>query len=192
MTVYSVDTAIRQSVYITVATLSIGISYGLVHAFGKYELYKVAAPSAGAICALVLWFFDHMLWRIRGFNQFLGIPNLNGEWKGVVNKPNAGTPLDVTVTISQTFHKLSIVLETATTRSRSEVIGLFVQDSRQITVQYTYIVKYTSGAQAGTPYGHGTNELTLRSEQKGLILKGPYYSSHSKNGSVEVRLARTT
>lgn len=185
MTSYSVDTEIRQKVYLGIASLSIVASYGLATAFGQSQFYKLAAPSSGALFAGLLWVFDRFLWRIPLISRVIGIPDLNGEWKGKVRR-QSGLPLQVRITITQRFHQLSIVLESDQTRSRSEVAGMFVEDPRQMTVNYTYIVEYTAGTEAGRVYGNGMNKLVLSEQTDALWLKGPYYSANSTNGHVEV------
>ena len=184
MTSYSVDTEIRQNVYLVIASLSILASYGLATVFGHNQFYKLVAPSAGALFAALLWIFDRILWRIPPISRAIGIPDLNGEWTGVVDRPTG--PLQVKITITQRFHQLSIVLESNLTRSTSEVAGMFVEEPRQVTVHYTYIVRYIAGPEAGRVYGNGTNLLVLSKQENKISLCGPYYSSNSRNGRVEV------
>ncbi len=183
MKTYTTDTPVRERVYFWLAVLSMALAFLVAIIFGHLLLYKLVAPSAGALFGIIAFLFDRYLWKIPLINACVGIPDLSGEWVGTVTSEDRQTKVSVTVT--QTFHRISLVLRSDRTYSESDLAGFRLQDTRNTQFVYTYLVEHSNGPDAGTPYGKGTNRLFLK-RGKPWVLSGPYYSSMSRNGHVEL------
>lgn len=68
-----------------------------------------------------LYSFDNVLWKVKWINKFLGIPNLNGVWKGMAKSSfDESKEYSMELTVKQTWSKISFVSEFLDTNSKSQ------------------------------------------------------------------------
>ena len=98
--------------------------------------------SAGVIYPLAHWFFDHRAWRHPKVLQFLGVPDLNGAWlcEGTTIDDNGEVRFrwTATVTISQTWEKIRVYLNTGSSSSASVSASLLKEPGRGFILMYSY------------------------------------------------------
>lgn len=144
MHVYSIDKDIRRKVIVGLFCVSIFISLILKFVFRVPVEYitecirKVALfdslyqmgnfldvfgdiISTPTIYAMLYILFDNVLWKVKWINKFLGIPNLNGVWKGMAKSSfDESKEYSMELTVKQTWSKISFVSEFLDTNSKSQ------------------------------------------------------------------------
>ncbi|MEF8699264.1 MAG: hypothetical protein V5B33_08045 [Candidatus Accumulibacter sp. UW20] len=128
----------------TACAIAITFVLGLANSWGFADhipAILMLPLSAGIIYPLVHWFFDHRAWRHPKVLQFLGVPDLNGDWLC------EGTTIDngeirfqwtATVTISQTWEKIRVYLNTGFSSSASVSAALLKEPGRGFILMYSY------------------------------------------------------
>ena len=188
---YSIDTNIRVPAYFWMAVISIFLSY-LINC--KYFIYLKSffftAPSAAVIFSFLVYIFDIFIWKLKNINKLLGVPDLNGEWIGfvkraLINKERNYEEIQAIMIISQTWHRISLIVESNISISNILIAGLFIENKKNLSIRYSYIVRDKTGSKSENYFGEGTAELMLRCEGDKKILAGPYYSTKSIEGYLE-------
>ena len=86
--------------------------------------------------------FDHWIWRRRFIQKFLGVPDLNGRWRcdGQTKDSEGNTQYTWTaeVTITQTWEKICIHLQTTQSASTSKAASLIKVPGRGYLLMYSY------------------------------------------------------
>ena len=86
--------------------------------------------------------FDRWIWRHKFIQTILGVPDLNGEWdcQGSTkdNDGNVTHEWTATVTITQTWEKIRVYLNTGQSRSRSKSASLVKEPGRGYILMYSY------------------------------------------------------
>lgn len=94
-----------------------------------------------AVFGALFFVFDRYAWRLPGFSRIVGIPDLAGKWDVSGKTEGAdGQPGDWTgeARIEQTWSKIAISLETASSRSRSAMASLERDPGHGYRVIYGY------------------------------------------------------
>lgn len=133
---YSIDSAARSKVYVTLALFSAGLPAGMAEVTAWAHQWIAAAPtvtwpvSFGATFGFLFAVFDRRLWRARPFTAWHSIPNLVGTWEASGVSSFKETPespnhtFTMKVIIKQTFTKLEVFTETAESTSRSTMASI--------------------------------------------------------------------
>jgi len=151
--------------------------------------YKTIPP-----VLLVAGFFVSYAWRWKIFHDwFVPFPDLNGTWQGVIQttwvNPETGkapSPIPVTLTIQQSFIKISCVMRTAEMTSRSYLAGFWLDNDEQVRMLgYSYHGKpLPTVADRSQPHeGTVVFEMVGRPVSK---LKGIYWTARKTTGEVEL------
>ena len=189
MVFYSLDKETRLRVYFVLAAISLAISYGISSIPFVANNRWAYSPSVLVVFGLLVGSFNKFLWRLPIINRLTEIPDLSGVWKGQLEKadpPEASEPkLDITLSITQTWQKIDLVLESDETRSHSKVVRLNIENSRKVAVAFLYSVEPTKGNQEGK-YSEGYNKLMLSTEGSRSTLGGPYFASKLRRGHLSV------
>jgi hypothetical protein len=86
--------------------------------------------------------FDKWVWKQKLIQMLLGIPDLNGEWDclGETKDDNGNVVFswNATVTITQTWEKIWVYLDTGQSRSRSKSASLIKEPGRGYVLMYSY------------------------------------------------------
>lgn len=97
--------------------------------------------------ATVFYFFGHLafnkwIWRRKFIQAILGVPDLNGEWECLGftkdNEGNVTYEWKATVTITQTWEKIRVYLNTGQSTSRSKSASLVKEPGRGYVLMYSY------------------------------------------------------
>lgn len=106
-------------------------------------------PTVVTIDSVIVFIFTRWLWKWNIFHNWLvPFPDLNGTWIGEIksdwiNETTGKTidPVPVMLTIKQSFHRMSCVMQTIEMKSYSYIEGFTIDFERQIK-QFSY--SYTS------------------------------------------------
>lgn len=147
-----------------------------------------------AIFGFLTNIFDNHLWKTKLINRFLDVPNLNGVWEGKLNSIRTENgqeiekKIDMTLTIKQTWRKMSCYSEFKDSDSESEYIHLDT-DNRQNPVLIFIYSNQSSDVNCKLPRYLGYNELKLR----GNKLSGQYFTNRdpSTKGTIALKKVRT-
>jgi len=148
----------------------------------------IGTPTAASFYGIFHWFFDNFLWcyRIRQFRPFSAIPDIRGTWKGELHSSYNNTNIEVVVFIRQTWEKLSIQLESDTSRSYTTMSVLNPDGDEHSGLQYVY---HNIPRPFGTTPDHwGYSDLQLSPDDK--TLTGSYATiGRSRNrGTITLHL----
>ena len=133
------------SIVATGCALAIPFAFDVVRTFGfslQVPTVLILPVSAAVIYPLVHWLFDHRAWRHPRMLQFLGVPDLNGEWacEGTTLEDSGKVRFawTATVTISQTWEKIRVYLNTSSSRSASISAALVKEPGLGFVLMYSY------------------------------------------------------
>lgn len=191
MILYALDTNIRTKIIawigIVAASTSVFASI-VVSKFPDSLPPLITAPSTIAIFGVFYYLFDNYLWKWKLFINIHGIPDINGEWEGVINRSDVITEetendIPIIITVSQTWSKIDLILENnddecCTGRTRSFARSATFNIQNPTVKLLRYIWEYEKA--------HGFSELRLRDDNGVKSLEGPYHSSANKKGYIQV------
>ena len=137
--------------------------------------------------------FNSCLWKCQLFRvltlQKISIPNLNGTWKGTgtTSHDEHAVEFCATLTIKQSWTKMSIELETNDSRSYSEMAALLRKDGTDFYVEYVYRNEPKPHARDSMSMHYGAARLRILEN----TLKGEYFNGRGRetNGGLELRRA---
>ncbi len=125
--------------------------------------------------------FNKWIWRQKIVQEALGVPDLNGEWvcQGVTkdSEGNVTYKWAATVTITQTWEKIRVYLNTGQSSSRSKSASLVKEPS----VGYVLMYSYQNEPRIGEPElrSHvGYCELQLSEDLKSA--EGDYFNNKGR------------
>ena len=135
----------------------------------------------GVVFIALFYLFDRRLWK----SKLSKIPNINGDWEGKIETShNDREEIDVKVTIKQTWSSISIILETANSRSKSEVASISMSKSR-LVYQYFNEPSFSSVKTLHKHYG-----VTMLDFKGNDILKGFYFTDRDRQTHGDISLKR--
>jgi hypothetical protein len=194
---YSTDSAERQYIPFFVAALAIGAAFLL---FGLLKKYHIDPPwwasppiDTMTLYGLFYFIFDRFIWRWRLVHRLriTRIPNLTGKWRGTVNPaPTNGVsagliaPIDIQLTVWQTWTRLIINGETELSTSHSLSGHIVVVDD--CSISYQYMNEPRASAPATMQTHRGTARLTVTEN----VLDGEYYSGRGRQNIGTIRLTK--
>ena len=179
---HSYDLEGREKVFIGLAVISIIFAWLLNSGLSAIEYepqWWLRIPSFAGIYSALYWLFDRHIWRWRLLKK-LGIiktPDLNGTWVGVIQSSYQGTTTEFTAIITQRWSKISIILETSESDSRSNAAILKVVDLPFPELIYTYSNEPKSKAPDTMNIHRGAAIL----EYKNFSLEGTYFTGRGRN-----------
>lgn len=127
-----------------VTTLAGSALMGHIMGWVSLQEHPVSIPVSAATFYVVGHFcFDRWLWKKSWVQKLLGIPDLNGKWQcaGETLDPGSGVATyhwAARVTITQTWEKIKVHLETATSRSHSVAASIVKNDDVGFVLMYSY------------------------------------------------------
>lgn len=135
--------------------------------------------------------FNKCIWRLKLVQTILGVPDLNGEWdcQGWT-KDNDGTVTyewNATVTVTQTWEKIRVYLNTGQSSSRSKSASLIKEPGRGYVLMYSY----QNESRIGEPElrAHvGYCELQLSEDLK--VAEGDYFNNKGRITFGRMKLVR--
>lgn len=195
---YSTDSPERQQIPFFIAAAAVACAYGISHIL---EGYGIDAPGwlspldTMTFYGLFYWLFDGIIWKWGWVHRIkiTHIPDLSGEWSGVVDPtPTGGVSAglvvrtDITLSIRQTWTRMLVTGRTKQSRSRSLTATLVVLD--ECSVSYEYLSEPLASAAPTMHMHRGTARLSLSND--GTVLEGEYYSGRGRQNVGIIRLTR--
>lgn len=121
---------------------------------------------------LYTW-FDKLLWRTRFIRGFVGIPDLNGTWEGVLKSSfEGGKKICMTLEIEQTWTKIRCDANFEKSSSKSNMASVFSDDYKSGVLSFAF-VNNSKDLNTETQKYDGFNIL----EYKGDMLTGRYFNN---------------
>lgn len=183
---YSVDTNSRHYVYFLIAAVALIVSF-LAGPLVDSAHARWLAPSAFSLFGLLLFWFDAYGWRTSWVAPFFGVPDLRGEYLGTVEF-DVDTPdhksYPVEASISQTWSKIEMRLDSGDTISNLRTCGFFVASGVRPSLLYTYNILSRDAPGERSKSGEGTAEMFILEEGDKLRLFGRTYSTKERTGRV--------
>jgi len=190
---YSTDSNERQKITFGLAVLAIGIAWALFRLFAFVHFtvpWWLDAPSTMGIFGFCYTAFDKVLWR-QGWVRRIGlvkVPDLEGKWQGHIKSSfdQNSKEHEVSVRIRQSWTRLSLLLESGNSVSRTLVGSLQVTTPEGPVLSYQYRNEPRPVALETMQIHYGTARLVLRDAD---VLDGDYYSGRGRQqyGSIILR-----
>lgn len=207
MTIYGLKNSIRKKVLIWISIISLIIgnalfilcnkallyiyaTYPVIKEFmDKWEYLGVFSVQITVVTTfgIITWWFNNYLWKTKPFLKILGLPNLNGIWEGALestyrSEDGQYVKTEMTLTIKQTFEKMSCISKFPKSESFGDIICLDTESSEGIVLKFTYINK-SRDIDCHLPQYPGYNELRLSDEN---TLSGMYFTQRipSTHGTI--------
>lgn len=188
---YDVEGRGRVVAALTVASLLIVwlLHIGLSTIDFKPQWWLSVPSFAGAYSALY-WLFDRYIRRF-GLLRTVGlvaVPDLGGQWIGEVKSSYAdlGATTAVSVTVLQRWSRISIILETTQSRSRSVAATFLTVDVPCPELSYLY-VNEPRGDAPDTMHMHRGTVILGATEDS---LEGDYYTGRDRREIGTLKLWR--
>lgn len=133
--------------------------------------------------------FDRYIWKLAFINVFVGVPNLNGTWKGTLisdfdgeGKGKEAAKHHCMLVINQTYSKVKVRFFTNESRSYSfsEEINLN-NEAQTKRLSYSYTNEASTLLRYKSPNHRGTVVLDLINDNK---LSGYYYTDRNTKGEL--------
>ncbi len=132
--------------------------------------------STAFIYWLFSWLFNKFIWKCSLIKKWHGIPNLNGEWTGSLNTSYHHSPIDMNMTIKQTWSEISFKSTFPTTQSKSysNVAAIYMDDLRGLSIYFGFINE-SSCLETKLQRYYGYNILSL--SQDSNIITAQYFNN---------------
>lgn len=181
---YSLTNNQREKTYYWMAAVSIMIS-SLLLLIDLKLIGKFILPSGFLIYGLFVQLFDKLLWKVKPISYLIKIPNLNGKWSGNASM-TSGLNESLYVTITQTWKRIDIVVETDETIANVLSATFYFDNEKNKYLKYIYSIKPTKPDPSFNRYGEGCTELRYRNDNNKETLEGTFFSSKFRGGSISL------
>ena len=183
---YQTDDSIRSNLLITAVLLAVALAYffnATLEYFNIQLPWWFESPSILGLYGLTYWLYDKYLWKIRWVQKidWIKTPNISGTWDAEIRTSHDGFSdcVSAIVIIRQTAFRISISMETDTSRSHSVQAALLKTDKvSEYELTYNYInhpkadsVK-TLNIHLGTAHLHISDNLQR--------MDGDYYTNRDR------------
>lgn len=154
------------------------------------DFWYLEIPSVLGYFSILYGIFDTHLWKVSFINQFLDLPNLNGQWKGTLQSSFNDYSVDYPheFIIDQTFSKIHIFNEVETSESHSIMGAINRLNSKYMVLKFEYLNEPTKPNPSGMVSHYGVN--TLKIYENGTKLKGEYYTDKNRKTHGNMRLVK--
>lgn len=210
MNTYELKSDIRQKVTIIIAIVSLLLGNTLFNLcnyltpylasllpsvtafFSQWEYLGVFSSqiTVGTVFAAISWWFDIQLWRIPLINKFLGVPDLNGSWEGVLEssfKENGvNKKVDMKLEIEQSWNRIKCTSTFPASKSYSDLVCLDSEGSQGTMLKFTY-TNHSEDLASGLTQFAGYNELRLNDAN---TLTGTYFTKRVPSTRGTILLVR--
>lgn len=153
---YNIDTDIRKNILICIFVLSIIVGNFLKARIGKLLIflniqftniqYWISVIPTQGLFAIMYKIFDKHLWKWSFFNKYLGIPNLNGKWKGIYySNFKCSDPSNCSCKFSNECNPKTkgIVYDKCLLKDKCEECPNYIKDGIQGDVNFTITQTFT-------------------------------------------------
>jgi hypothetical protein len=193
---YAADSNERRTITFGLAVLAVATAWlfgrllGLIHFVVPWWF---DAPSTMGFFGFFYTIFDRIVWRQRWVRRIglVKVPVLEGKWKGEVRSSfdEHAQAHEVSVIITQSWTRISLVLKSANSVSQTLVASLLVDTPEGAVLSYQYRNEPKPGALGTMQIHYGTARLVLRDA---AALDGDYYSGRGRRNFGSLTLYRVT
>jgi hypothetical protein len=195
---YAIDSEEKRYILFGLAILSIFAARGLSIALewaGLNPPWWIDMPSVLSFYGLFCGTFDRWFWKLSALRKIslVKTPNLGGTWKGfgASSFDKHATTYQGMLKIRQTWTRISIILETDTSVSRSGVAGIMTHDTAAPFLSYEYLNEPKANAKDKMHSHRGTARLSLKKSENMELLEGEYYTGRDRQHFGSMRFQRT-
>lgn len=146
--------------------------------------------TVATVFAFISWLFNKHLWQIPCINKFLGVPNLNGIWEGVLESSfqenGVYKKIDMKLEIAQTWNRMTCTSIFPSSRSFSDLVRLDSESSQGTMLKFTY-TNHSEDLSSELTQFAGYNELRLDDAN---TLRGTYYTKRTPSTRGTILLTR--
>lgn len=210
MNTYEVKSDIRQTVTLAIAVISLVLGNilfslsnflapiveshfpGVPSFFSQWDYLGIFSSqiTVAMVFSLIKWLFEKYLWRTQLINKFLGVPDLNGTWEGVLEssykKNGINVKVDMTLEIEQTWSRIKCTSIFPNSKSYSDLVCLDSEGPKGTTLKFTF-TNHSEDLDLGLPQFAGYNELRLNDAN---TLDGTYYTQREPSTKGTILLVR--
>ena len=144
-----------------------------------------------AIFSVLFVLVDRVVWRMGLVRRLFRIPDLNGDWDCIGSQidehGNVTNEWAASVSISQTWSRISVALQTGSSRSRSGPASIECDEGHGFRLLYTYQNEPAPGQQPLSPH-RGTCELIF--DNTCQAADGLYFNDHNRKSFGRMKLTR--
>lgn len=198
---YSIDNHPKDKVLFFLAFIAIASAPGINTLFQDFLQWLEASTGwvnsvttaipVFALFGFFYWIFNKFLWRVSTLRRILLVPDINGKWSvdGLTTLKN-GTEAEIewrgTITITQSWSKILIHLQTPQSSSKSVSGSIHLDEGVGYRVLYQY-QNAPSADQHDLEKHSGSVELMF--DLEGSSAKGYYYTDQHRNtvGTMQLR-----
>ncbi len=192
---YATDSEERTKIPFLVAGIAVALAF-LIHksldAVNWSSPWWIDFSSPLLLYGAFLYFFDHVGWK-WGWLRKIGIvkvPNLSGEWQGSLRSSfdEFSREHAAIIHIEQTWTRITIKLQSASSESLSVVAGLMLNSPDGKILSYQYRSEPRANAVDTMQTHLGTTWVAI-SKTNGE-LEGKYYSGRGRQNHGSISLTR--
>jgi hypothetical protein len=193
---YATESAERKIVPALLAVAAILAAWTLpkLVAFAGLTIpWWVDAPSVMGFYGLLHTTFDRWVWKWSAFCAIglIRVPNLNGAWKFHIVSTYRKTEIDASVNVHQTWRTIQIRLETAHSRSASQIASILTDDPNEFVLNYEFLNTPKQGMAADSMHMHrGSAEIRFPKDASILSGDGEYYSGRDRENQGQISVTR--
>lgn len=184
MHAYATNASDRDTTPLYIGFLAVASALALGSALDYFHLtvpWWIDAPSVMGFYGIYRSLFDTNVWSRTLFRRwrFSSIPDIRGTWVGYARSShNEGTYHPVLLYIHQTWTKISVILETTSSRSSSTMASLNTRESQEAGLKYEYLNE-PRAHEVVTMNSHRGN-AHLRLSPDGKRLEGDYFTGRGR------------
>ena len=149
------------------------------------------AITAFAVFSSLFTFFDRILWRNSVVRKLFRLPDLNGSWlcagSQIDDDGNVTNEWTADVTVTQTWSRISVALQTESSRSRSGPASIECDEGHGFRLLYNYQNDPSPGEQQLSPH-RGTCELIFNDDC--TAADGVYFNDHNRKSFGRMKLTK--
>jgi hypothetical protein len=151
----------------------------------SYNWYNYVAPTTGVLYGFLIWIFDNLLWKLRWITNATKLPDLSGHWVGRIEREGEA-PYEITLIITQTFTRISLVFCGRHSKSYSMSSDIEVDNPNNIQLRWVYYSEPTVTVDTQNKYGEGCTRLAYSDKEGKKSLEGIYYSMKLRRGTIRL------
>jgi len=194
---YQTDDSARINLIFTAVLLAVGLAYFFNTALQYFEIqlpWWFESPSILGFYGLIYWLYDKYLWKIRWIQKidWIKTPNISGIWNAEVKTSHDGFSQSVSgkTIIRQTAFRISISMETETSRSHSVQAALLKTDKvSEYELTYNYINHPKADSVKTLNIHLGTAHLHIGDNLQRM--DGNYYTNRNRENFGRIVFIRT-
>jgi len=197
MHTYSIDSDERRNLTLAVGALGVAAAYltnGVLRLTDATVPWWFDAPAVFGFAVLFYGVLDRWVWRWSLLRRVgvVAAPDLSGTWRGHLESHGSdfSEPREVEMVIQQTWTRISLALNSPSSRSWSVSASISVASPFGAQIAYMYQNQPAAGSvdTMNAHYGTATHIL----DTNGPTLNGDYYTGRGRNTFGSIQLTRSS